>query len=42
MGSSVFMALAPGTVAGLVPSWLTGWQAGHWWLAARLPGGVNQ
>ncbi len=27
VGSSVFFVLAPGTVAGLVPWWLTGWQA---------------
>lgn len=40
MGSSVFMALAPGTVAGLVPWWLTRWQTGHEWLAVRLLGGV--
>ncbi|MEV0505009.1 hypothetical protein AB0I84_46540, partial [Streptomyces spectabilis] len=40
MGSSVFMALAPGTVAGLVPWWLTRWQAGHWWLPVRVLGGV--
>ncbi|MCX4672424.1 isoprenylcysteine carboxylmethyltransferase family protein [Streptomyces sp. NBC_01381] len=40
VGSSVFLALAPGTVAGLVPWWLTGWQAGHGWLAVRLLGGA--
>ena len=39
VGSSVFLALAPGTVAGLVPWALTGWQAGHWWLPARVLGG---
>ncbi|WP_030673076.1 methyltransferase family protein [Streptomyces sp. NRRL B-1347] len=39
-GSSVFMALAPGTVAGLVPWWLTRWQSGHWWLPVRVLGGV--
>jgi protein-S-isoprenylcysteine O-methyltransferase Ste14 len=39
-GSSVFMALAPGTVAGLVPWSLTGWHAGEWWLPARVLGGV--
>ena len=26
-GSSVFFALAPGVVAGVVPWWLTGWDA---------------
>lgn len=40
MGSSVFMALAPGTVAGVVPWWLTGWHAGHWPLPVRVLGGV--
>lgn len=29
VGSSVFFALAPGVVAGLVPWWLTGWQVGQ-------------
>jgi protein-S-isoprenylcysteine O-methyltransferase Ste14 len=27
-GSAVFLVITPGTVAGLVPWWLTGWQAG--------------
>lgn len=27
-GSSLFFALAPGIVAGVIPWWLTGWQAG--------------
>jgi protein-S-isoprenylcysteine O-methyltransferase Ste14 len=27
-GSAVFLVIAPGIVAGLVPWWLTGWQAG--------------
>jgi DNA-binding CsgD family transcriptional regulator len=27
-GSAVFLLIAPGVVAGLVPWWLTGWQAG--------------
>lgn len=39
-GSSLFMALAPGTVAGLVPWWLTGWQAGDWGLPPRALGAV--
>jgi hypothetical protein len=34
-GSSIFMALAPGTVAGLVPWWLTGASS----LAALKPAG---
>ncbi|MEU4170739.1 isoprenylcysteine carboxylmethyltransferase family protein [Streptomyces sp. NPDC026665] len=40
VGSSVFMALAPGTVAGLVPWLLTRWQSGHGWLPVRVLGGV--
>ncbi len=32
------MALAPGTVAGLVPWLLTGWHAGHWWPPVRALG----
>jgi protein-S-isoprenylcysteine O-methyltransferase Ste14 len=37
-GSSLFFALAPGTVAGLLPWWLTGWQAARPWTAwAWLP-----
>ncbi|MFR9797505.1 methyltransferase family protein [Streptomyces sp. MS06] len=40
VGSSVFMALAPGTVAGVVPWWVTGWQTGYWWLPVRLLGAV--
>lgn len=36
----MFIALAPGTVAGLIPWWLTGWNAGQWWLPARVLGGV--
>ncbi|HCT77337.1 MAG TPA: isoprenylcysteine carboxyl methyltransferase [Micromonosporaceae bacterium] len=41
IGSLVFFALAPGTVAGLVPYWLSdGWQstAAHWYL--RVPGAL--
>ena len=40
-GSAVFFALAPGTVAGLLPWWLTRWEAGAAfgrWLPARLAG----
>ena len=32
-GSALFLVVAPGVVAGLVPWWLTGWQAG----ATRRP-----
>ncbi|WP_033318986.1 methyltransferase family protein [Streptomyces yerevanensis] len=35
VGSSLFLALAPGTVAVLVPWWLTGWRAGDWWPPLR-------
>ncbi|MFE0104809.1 methyltransferase family protein [Streptomyces sp. NPDC059009] len=40
VGSSVFMALAPGVVAGVVPWWLTRWESGGWWLPVRVLGGV--
>jgi protein-S-isoprenylcysteine O-methyltransferase Ste14 len=40
VGSSVFMAIAPGTVAGLVPWWLTGWRGSNWWPPARVLGGA--
>ena len=40
-GSALFFALAPGVVAGLVPSWLTSWQMrgpfAHW-AALRVAG----
>jgi len=39
-GSSLFMALAPGTVAVLVPWWLTGWHGPSWWPPARILGGA--
>jgi protein-S-isoprenylcysteine O-methyltransferase Ste14 len=31
LGSSIFFAIAPGVVAGLVPWWLTGWHPGRPW-----------
>lgn len=40
LGSTLFLALAPGTVAVLVPWWLTGWRAGDWWPPVRLLGVV--
>ncbi|HET9290325.1 MAG TPA: isoprenylcysteine carboxyl methyltransferase, partial [Actinomycetes bacterium] len=43
LGSGVFLALAPGVVAGLVPWWLTGWQVRAlpaWWQPLRLAGAV--
>ncbi|MEU5320232.1 isoprenylcysteine carboxylmethyltransferase family protein [Streptomyces sp. NPDC021056] len=38
IGSTVFFALAPGTVAGLLPWWLTDWRSGDWWPPVRLLG----
>ncbi|WP_327434099.1 methyltransferase family protein [Streptomyces sp. NBC_01236] len=38
VGSSLFLALAPGTVAVLLPWWLTGWRAGQWWPPVRVLG----
>jgi protein-S-isoprenylcysteine O-methyltransferase Ste14 len=38
VGSSAFMGFAPGTVAGLVPWWLTRWHTGHWPLPVRVVG----
>jgi protein-S-isoprenylcysteine O-methyltransferase Ste14 len=39
----VFLVLAPGVVAGLIPWWITGWDARdfspYWW-PARIAGGV--
>jgi protein-S-isoprenylcysteine O-methyltransferase Ste14 len=32
--------LAPGVVAGLVPRWLTGWEAHDWWVPLRVIGAV--
>jgi protein-S-isoprenylcysteine O-methyltransferase Ste14 len=43
VGSAVFFALAPGVVAGVVPWWLTGWEASDlpgWWLPLRVVGVV--
>src|SRR4051794_8743497 len=37
-GSSLFFALAPGVVAGVVPWWLTGWDAEPVWLPVRVLG----
>ena len=37
-GSAAFFALAPGVMAGLVPWWLTGWEAQHTWPALRVLG----
>ncbi|HEY5987096.1 MAG TPA: isoprenylcysteine carboxylmethyltransferase family protein [Streptosporangiaceae bacterium] len=40
-GSAVFLVLAPGVVAGLVPWWLTGWRMGAAYAApVRITGAV--
>jgi protein-S-isoprenylcysteine O-methyltransferase Ste14 len=41
LGSMLFLLLAPGVVAGLVPWWLTGWQVHEplpYWLPLRVVG----
>jgi len=39
--SLVFLVIAPGVVAGLVPWWLTGWQPGAGWpVPVRITGAV--
>ena len=41
MGSLVFLVLAPGVVAGVVPWWLTGWEVREplpYWAALRVAG----
>ena len=39
-GTIVFLVVAPGVVAGLIPWWLTGWDAAEppWWPPVRLAG----
>jgi len=39
-GSAAFFAIAPGVVAGVVPWWLTGWEAEPAWLPLRVLGVV--
>jgi protein-S-isoprenylcysteine O-methyltransferase Ste14 len=39
-GSAVFLVTVPGTVAGLAPWWLTGWQAGTPYPLALRAGGA--
>jgi protein-S-isoprenylcysteine O-methyltransferase Ste14 len=40
-GSLLFLVVAPGLVAGLVPWWLTGWRVRHaYWAPARVAGAV--
>jgi len=41
VGSLLFLVVAPGTVVGLVPWWLTGgWQAGATYLPLQIVGGL--
>jgi protein-S-isoprenylcysteine O-methyltransferase Ste14 len=41
IGSAVFLLIAPGVVAGLVPWWLTGWGVDHeLWAPLRVAGGA--
>jgi protein-S-isoprenylcysteine O-methyltransferase Ste14 len=40
LGSLLFLLIAPGVVAGLVPWLLTGWSAHHWWFSVRVLGGA--
>ena len=43
LGSALFLVLAPGTVAGLVPWWISRWRFETpviWWLPLRVVGGV--
>jgi protein-S-isoprenylcysteine O-methyltransferase Ste14 len=39
IGSVVFLVVAPGVVAGLVPWLVTGWSTHDWWLPFRVLGG---
>ncbi len=40
LGSGLFLVVAPGVVAGLVPWWLTGWEQGTTWPLLRLLGAL--
>ena len=40
VASAVFLILAPGTLAGLIPWWLTGWRLGAAAPALEIAGGV--
>ena len=40
IGSVVFLVVAPGVVAGLVPWLVTGWSTHDWWLPIRVLGGA--
>jgi protein-S-isoprenylcysteine O-methyltransferase Ste14 len=41
VGTTIFLAVAPGVVAGLIPWLITGWEVGYesvWWWPVRLAG----
>jgi protein-S-isoprenylcysteine O-methyltransferase Ste14 len=38
VGSLIFLLVAPGVVAGLIPWWLTGWETRTIWLLLRVVG----
>ena len=40
IGSIVFFVVAPGTVAGLIPWWLTSWQVEGAWLPLQVLGAI--
>jgi protein-S-isoprenylcysteine O-methyltransferase Ste14 len=40
VGSVVFLVVAPGVVAGLVPWLMTGWSTHDWWPPIRVLGGL--
>jgi protein-S-isoprenylcysteine O-methyltransferase Ste14 len=43
LGSALFLVLAPGFVAGVVPWWISHWRSmpdAAWWLPVRVAGGV--
>lgn len=39
-GSALFLLVAPGVVAGLIPWWITGWESEDPWVPVRVVGGV--
>jgi protein-S-isoprenylcysteine O-methyltransferase Ste14 len=41
VGTTIFLVLAPGVAAGLVPWLLTGWELEEMWLPLRLVGGLS-
>ena len=40
LGSGLFLVVAPGIVAGLIPWWLTGWEAGTTWPPLQVLGAL--